>query len=161
MNHYLTEDFGNEGSHTHEHGMKAKKAVQEARDHIGKIVDATRNEVIFTSGATESNNIAILGLKNFAKLKNKKHIISSTIEHKAVLEPLETLKKEGFEIDLIKPDLSGRVSANAIIDKIRKDILLISLMHVNNETGVIQPIDELVNKINNKEIFIHVDASLS
>ena len=82
MNHYLTEDFGNEGSHTHEHGMKAKKAVQEARDHIGKIVDATRNEVIFTSGATESNNIAILGLKSFAKLKNKKHIISSTIEQK-------------------------------------------------------------------------------
>ena len=161
MNHYLTEDFGNEGSHTHEHGMKAKKAVQEARDHIGKIVDATRNEVIFTSGATESNNIAILGLKNFAKLKNKKHIISSTIEHKAVLEPLEILKKEGFEIDLIKPDLSGRVSANSIIDKIRDDTLLISLMHVNNETGVIQPIEELANKINNKDIFLHVDASQS
>ncbi len=161
MNHYLTEDFGNEGSHTHEHGMKAKKAVQEARDHIGKLVDATRNEVIFTSGATESNNIAILGLKNFAKLKNKKHIISSTIEHKAVLEPLEILKKQGFEIDLVKPDLSGRVNANDIIDKIRNDTVLISLMHVNNETGVIQPIEELANKIHNKDIFLHVDASQS
>jgi cysteine desulfurase len=161
MNQYLTEDFGNEGSHTHEHGMKAKKAVQEARDHIGKVVDATRNEVIFTSGATESNNIAILGLKSFAKLSNKKHIISSTIEHKAVLEPLEILKKEGFKIDLIKPDLSGRINANAIIDKIRDETLLISLMHVNNETGVIQPIDELANKINKNNIFFHVDASQS
>jgi len=161
MNHYLTEDFGNEGSHTHEHGMKAKKAVQEARDHIGKLVDATRNEVIFTSGATESNNIAILGLKNFAKLKNKKHIISSTIEHKAVLEPLEILKKDGFDIELINPDSSGRVNANDIINKIRDNTLLISLMHVNNETGVIQPIEEVANKIQNKEVFFHVDASQS
>jgi cysteine desulfurase len=161
MNRYLTEDFGNEGSHTHEHGMKAKKAVQEARDHIGKVVDATRNEVVFTSGATESNNIAILGLKNFAKLKNKKHIISSTIEHKAVLEPLEILKKEGFEIELVKPDISGRINADHIIDKIRDDTLLISLMHVNNETGIIQPIDEVANKIINKDIFFHVDAAQS
>jgi cysteine desulfurase len=161
MNQYLTEDFGNEGSHTHEHGMKAKKAVQEARDHVGKVVEATRNEVVFTSGATESNNIAILGLKNFAKLKNKKHIISSTIEHKAVLEPLEILKKEGFEIELVKPDISGRINADHIIDKIRDDTLLISLMHVNNETGIIQPIDEVANKIINKDIFFHVDAAQS
>jgi len=161
MNQYLSKDFGNEGSHTHEHGMIAKKAVHEAREHVGKVVDATRNEVIFTSGATESNNIAILGLKNFAKLKNKKHIISSTIEHKAVLEPLEVLKKDGFEIDLIKSDPSGRVKVDDIISKIRDDTLLISLMHVNNETGVIQPIDELAHRINKKDIFFHVDASQS
>ena len=111
---YLTIDFGNEGSHTHEFGSTAKKAVQEARDNIVSLVDASRNEIIFTSGATESNNIAILGLKEFGIKNNKKHIITSTIEHKAVLEPIEELKKLGFEVDVLPVDQSGRVNPEDI-----------------------------------------------
>ena len=145
----------------YESARKSKELLNEARKECAMFLQSKPEEIIFTSGATESNNIAILGLKNFAKQKNKKHIISSVIEHKAVLEPLEILKRNGFEIELVKPDLSGRVNVNNIIDKIRDDTLLISLMHVNNETGVIQPIDELANKINKKEILFHVDASQS
>ena len=137
INNYLTKDFGNEGSHTHEYGSIAKKAVQEARDNIGNLIDASRNEIIFTSGATESNNIAILGLKEFGEKNNKKHIITTSIEHKAVLEPIEELKKIGFDVDILKVDKSGRINPKDLKDKLRKDTLLISVMSVNNETGLI------------------------
>ena len=157
--HFLVEDFGNEGSHTHEHGMRARKAVEEARDEIGKVLSVTRNEIIFTSGATESNNLAILGLKEFGLKNNKKHIISSVIEHKAVLEPLEELKKEGFEIDLIPCEQDGRIDRNKITKKVRPDTLLVSLMHVNNETGIKQPIQELCESLKDKDCFFHVDAA--
>jgi cysteine desulfurase len=157
--HFLVEDFGNEGSHTHEHGMRARKAVEEARDEIGKVLSVTRNEIIFTSGATESNNLAILGLKEFGLKNNKKHIISSVIEHKAVLEPLEELKKEGFEIDLIPCEQDGRIDHNKITKKVRPDTLLVSLMHVNNETGIKQPIQELCESLKDKDCFFHVDAA--
>ena len=109
MNNYLTTDFGNEGSHTHSFGSVAKKAVQEATDQVVSLVNASRNEIIFTSGATESNNIAILGLKEFGLNNNKKHIITSAIEHKAVLEPILELEKLGFEVDIINVDQSGKI----------------------------------------------------
>ena len=157
--HFLVEDFGNEGSHTHEHGMRARKAVEEARDEIGKVLSVTRNEIIFTSGATESNNLAILGLKEFGLKNNKKHIISSVIEHKAVLEPLEELKKEGFEIDLIPCEQDGRIDRNKITKKVRPDTLLVSLMHVNNEIGIKQPIQELCESLKDKDCFFHIDAA--
>ena len=159
ITHFMVEDFGNEGSHTHEHGMRAKKAVQEARDQIGKVLNVTRNEIIFTSGATESNNIAILGLKEFGINNNKKHIISSVIEHKAVLEPLEQLKKDGFEVDLIPCEKNGRLDCSKIAEKVRSDTLLVSLMHVNNETGIVQPIKELCSALDDKDCFFHVDAA--
>lgn len=159
INHYLTKDFGNEGSHTHEYGSIAKKAVQEARDNIGNIVDVSRNEIIFTSGATESNNIAILGLKDYGIENNKKHIITTAIEHKAVLEPTEELKKIGFEVDVLPVDKSGRVNSKDIKDKLRKDTLLVSVMSVNNETGIIQPIKEISELIEDHECYFHVDAA--
>ena len=159
INHYLTKDFGNEGSHTHEYGSIAKKAVQEARDNIGNIVEASRNEIIFTSGATESNNIAILGLKDYGIENNKKHIITTAIEHKAVLEPTEELKKIGFEVDVLPVDKSGRVNSKDIKDKLRKDTLLVSVMSVNNETGIIQPIKEISELIEDHECYFHVDAA--
>ena len=159
INHYLTKDFGNEGSHTHEYGSIAKKAVQEARDNIGNIVEASRNEIIFTSGATESNNIAILGLKDYGIENNKKHIITTAIEHKAVLEPIEELKKIGFEVDILPVDKSGRVNTKDIKDKLRKDTLLVSVMSVNNETGIIQPINEISELIKDQECYLHVDAA--
>ena len=171
VNHFLVAEFGNEGSHTHEHGMRARKAVQEARDHVGKVLDVTRNEIIFTSGATESNNLAILGLKEFGINNKKKHIISSVIEHKAVLEPLEQLRKDGFKIDLIPCEKDGRIDCEKIIRKVRPDTLLVSLMHVNNETGIRQPIQALCaefedleksfssSNYNPKDCFLHVDAA--
>ena len=159
INHYLTIDFGNEGSHTHEFGSTAKKAVQEARDNIVSLVDASRNEIIFTSGATESNNIAILGLKEFGIKNNKKHIITSTIEHKAVLEPIEELRKLGFEIDVLPVDKSGKVNPENIKKKLKEETLLVSIMHVNNETGIIQPIEEICKVIENYDCFFHVDGA--
>jgi len=159
MNKYLTTDFGNEGSHTHSFGAVAKKAVQEATDQVVSLVNASRNEIIFTSGATESNNIAILGLKEFGLNNNKKHIITSAIEHKAVLEPIQELEKLGFEVDIINVDQSGRVNPKDIKDKIREDTLLISIMGVNNETGVIQPISEIIEIIKDHDCYFHVDAA--
>ena len=159
MNNYLTTDFGNEGSHTHSFGSVAKKAVHEATDHVVSLVNASRNEIIFTSGATESNNIAILGLKDYGLKNNKKHIITSAIEHKAVLEPIQELEKVGFEVDIINVDKSGRVNPNDIKDKLREDTLLISIMGVNNETGVIQPINEIIEIIKDHDCYFHVDAA--
>ena len=159
MNKYLTTDFGNEGSHTHSFGAVAKKAVQEATDQVVSLVNASRNEIIFTSGATESNNIAILGLKDYGFKNNKKHIITSAIEHKAVLEPIQELEKLGFEVDIINVDKSGRVNPKDIKDKLREDTLLISIMAVNNETGVIQPINEIIEIIKDHDCYFHVDAA--
>ncbi len=160
MNHYLVEDFGNEGSRTHQHGTKAKAAVNLARDQIANVLNCSRNEITFTSGATESNNISILGLEEFGHKNNKKHIITSAIEHKAVLEPIEILKSKGFKIDVISPDQNGRIRAIDIQSKLREDTLLVSIMSANNETGVIQPIEEIV-KILNPNVYFHVDAAQS
>ena len=159
MNNYLTTDFGNEGSHTHSFGSVAKKAVHEATDNVVSLVNASRNEIIFTSGATESNNIGILGLKDYGLKNNKKHIITSSIEHKAVLEPIQELEKVGFEVDIINVDKSGRVNPKDIKDKLREDTLLISIMGVNNETGVIQPINEIIKIIKDHDCYFHVDAA--
>jgi|TARA_A100001011_G_scaffold4593_2_gene5250 cysteine desulfurase len=159
MNNYLTTDFGNEGSHTHSFGSVAKKAVQEATDQVVSLVNASRNEIIFTSGATESNNIAILGLKEFGLNNNKKHIIASAIEHKAVLEPIEELEKLGFDVDIINVDQSGRINPKDIKDKIREDTLLLSIMGVNNETGIIQPISEIIEIVKDHDCYFHVDAA--
>ncbi len=159
MNKYLTTDFGNEGSHTHSFGSVAKKAVQEATDQVVSLVNTSRNEIIFTSGATESNNIAILGLKEFGLKNNKKHIITSAIEHKAVLEPIQELEKIGFEVDIINVDQSGRVNPKDVKNKIREDTLLISIMGVNNETGVVQPLSEIIEIIKDHDCYFHVDAA--
>ena len=159
MKQYLITDFGNEGSHTHQFGAIAKKAVQEARDQVVDLVNASRNEIIFTSGATESNNISILGLKDYGIEQNKKHIITSAIEHKAVLEPIEELKKVGFEVDILSVNKDGRIDPKDLKSKIREDTLLISIMAVNNETGIIQPIQEIIEIINDHECYFHVDAA--
>lgn len=135
---FMSEEFGNAGSRTHEYGISAKRAVSRSREQIAEVVKAESDEVIFTSGATESNNIAILGLAQFGEKNNRRHIISTQIEHKAVLEPLEVLSKRGFEVDLILPNSSGRVDPSDIKKVLREDTLLVSVMQANNETGVLQ-----------------------
>jgi cysteine desulfurase len=159
MKCYLEEEFGNEGSRTHEYGARAKQAVQKARDEVGALVGAARDEVIFTSGATEANNLALLGLAAHAESTGKKHIISTQIEHKAVLEPLEELGRRGFEITLLAPNNGGWVSAEQVREALRPDTLLISVMHANNETGVIQPIEEIAAVLKDHNAYFHVDAA--
>ncbi|MBQ0827456.1 cysteine desulfurase DndA [Streptomyces sp. RG38] len=158
--HWMTEDFGNAGSRTHEYGARAKKAVQEARAFLAGTVGVRTEEVIFTSGATESNNIALLGMAPYGEKHGRKHIIASAIEHKAVIEPLLHLQeKQGFEVDFLEPGPSGRISTEAVLEKLRPDTLLVSLMHVNNETGVIQPVAELAEKLQRTPTYLHVDAA--
>lgn len=157
--HWMTEDFGNAGSRTHEYGLRAKKAVAEARAFLAETVGAKTEEVIFTSGATESNNIALLGMAPYGEKHQRRHIITSAIEHKAVIEPLLHLQSKGFEVDFLEPGPSGRITTQAVLDKLRPDTLLVSLMHVNNETGVIQPVAELAEKLRETQTFFHVDAA--
>lgn len=156
---YLTIEFGNAGSRTHEYGARAKQAVQKARDRIADVVQAQRDEVIFTSGATESNNLAILGLADHGEATGKKHIISNLIEHKAILEPLEVLGKRGFDITLLPPTQGGWVNPEEVEKTLREDTLLVSCMHANNETGIVQPLREIAQRLGDHPAYFHTDAA--
>lgn len=159
MLRYLTEEYGNEGSRTHEFGAKAKQAVQKARDQIAAVVAAKRDEVSFTSGATESNNLAILGLRAEGRKHEKKHIIATAIEHKAVLEPYAALENEGFKVTILPVGKGGFVEPGELKSALRSDTLLVSVMQVNNETGVRQPIDEIAALLNGHPAYFHTDAA--
>lgn len=152
---------GNADSRTHNHGDKARKIVEHAREQVADLLGVTSGEVFFTSGSTESNNIAIRGLEEYAEKTGKKHIITSAIEHKAVLETVKAMGKKGFEIDIVNPDLSGRVNTDQILSLVRDDTLLVSLMHVNNETGIIQPVDEIGEGLAKRKVLFHVDTTQS
>ena len=157
----MTSVFGNAGSRTHAYGSEAKQLVQQARDRIAKPVGAKREEVLFTSGATESNNLTIMGLAAHGETSGKKHIISTQIEHKAVLEPLEWLQGRGFEVTLVTPSPSGVIEASQVRESLRDDTLLVSVMHVNNETGLIQPVGAIAESLGDHPAYFHVDAAQS
>ena len=152
---------GNADSRTHNHGEKAREVVEYARGQVADLLGVTSGEVFFTSGSTESDNIAIHGLKEYAKRTGKKHIITSAIEHKAVLETVMAMGRKGFEIDIVNPDLSGKVDAERILSLVREDTLLVSLMHVNNETGIIQPVEVVGEELAKRNVLFHVDATQS
>lgn len=158
MVRYLTDEYGNAGSRTHEFGVRAKQAVERAREQVAAVVAARRDDVIFTSGATESNNIVLLGLAASQDSATRRHIVSTSIEHKAVLEPLEHLTKQAFEVTLIQPDQSGRVDAQAVLAAVRQDTLLVSVMHANNETGIVQPVEAIAAGLPDT-VWLHVDAA--
>ena len=158
---FTRDEYGNAGSRTHEFGTYAKQAVQKARDQIRSVVDAEREEVIFTSGATESDNLAILGLAAEGENLGKRHLVTTAIEHKAVLEPIEHLVAQGFEATILPVDSGGRVNAQDVLAAVRDDTLLVSVMHVNNETGVVQPIDDIVAGFADSDVYLHVDAAQS
>lgn len=153
--------YGNADSRTHDFGETARYTVENARKQVAELLAVNKDEVFFTSGATESDNITILGLQEYAEKMAKKHIITTSIEHKAVLEPLHLLEKHGFEVTYIDPDSSGRISADKLLSKVRNDTLLVSVMHANNETGIIQPIDVIGEELSKTETFFHVDAAQS
>ena len=157
--HYLTDEFGNEGSRTHEYGARAKQAVQRARDQVGAVVGVKRDEVIFTSGATESNNLAILGLRAAGHATGRKHLITTAIEHKAVLEPFEALERDGFEVTRLAVGAGGYVEPDALKAALRDDTLLVSIMQANNETGVRQPLKELASVLEGHPAYFHTDAA--
>jgi cysteine desulfurase len=157
--HYMDEEYGNAGSRTHDFGVQAQQAVQRAREQVASVVGVKRDEVVFTSGATESNNLALLGLAPFGERTGRRHIVSTAIEHKAVLEPLERLKERGFEVTLVPPTHGGWVDPEAVHAALRPDTLLVSVMQANNETGVIQPLEAICRSLAAHPAYLHVDAA--
>jgi cysteine desulfurase len=156
---FMERDFGNAASPIHDYGTFALMAVDHARAQIAEVVGARRDEVVFTSGATEANNLAILGLAEFGLACGRRHVIGTRIEHKAVLEPLEELESRGFEVTLLEVDRHGRIRAEQLAEALRPDTLLVSTMHVNNETGVLQPLPEISSRLAGHRAFWHVDAA--
>ena len=156
---YMAEEYGNAGSRTHQYGQVAKERVNLARSEIAAVVACKPDEVIFTSGATESDNIALLGLVRHGEETGRKHLISTKIEHKAVLEPLEALQRQGFEVTLLSPTSGGYVQPDAVAAALRPDTLAVSVMAANNETGVIQPIPEIADTLAGHDAYFHVDGA--
>ena len=157
--HHMVEEFGNAGSRTHEYGTRSARAVEHARTQVAAVVDVDPAEVIFTSGATESDNLAILGLAQHGLASGRRHIVSTAIEHKAVLEPLEHLAERGFEIELVRPEPSGAVDPEQVLSSVRADTLLVSVMHVNNETGIQQPVEAIGDGLEDPGVYFHSDAA--
>lgn len=155
----FVEEFGNAGSRTHSYGTAALREVSLARERVAATLAAEPDEVIFTSGATESDNLAILGLAAFGRKTGKRHIVSTAIEHKAVLEPLARLQEQGFEVTLVAPDRMGHVATGDVLAAVRPDTLLVSVMHANNETGALQPIADIGDGIPADGPYFHVDAA--
>ena len=162
MAKYLTMegDFGNPASRSHYYGWQAEKAVDEARSQVAELVGADPREIVWTSGATESNNLAIKGIANFYH-KRGKHIITLKTEHKAVLDTCRQLEREGFEVTYLEPLSNGLLDISTFKDAIREDTILASIMHVNNEIGVIQDIQTIGDICREHKIFFHVDAAQS
>ncbi|PKI14219.1 IscS subfamily cysteine desulfurase [Colwellia sp. 12G3] len=162
MMQYMTNDghFGNPASRSHKFGWQAEEAVDIARNQIAELINADPREIVFTSGATESNNLAIKGAANFYNKKGK-HIITCKTEHKAVLDTCRELERQGFEVTYLDPEENGLIDLNKLNDAMRDDTILVSIMQVNNEIGVIQDINEIGEMCRARKIIFHVDAAQS
>ncbi|MDX2370033.1 MAG: IscS subfamily cysteine desulfurase [Colwellia sp.] len=162
MMQYMTTDghFGNPASRSHKFGWQAEEAVDIARNQIAELINADPREIVFTSGATESNNLAIKGAANFYHKKGK-HIITCKTEHKAVLDTCRELERQGFEVTYLDPEKNGLIDLNKLEAAMRDDTILVSIMHVNNEIGVIQDISEIGEMCRARKIVFHVDAAQS
>jgi len=155
---YLTEKFGNPASRSHAFGWEAEAAVEEAREQVAALVGADPKEIIWTSGATESNNLAIKGAAHFYSGKGK-HLITVSTEHKAVLDTMRELERQGFEVSYLEPQENGLITLDQLKAALRPDTILVSVMAVNNEIGVIQPIVEIGEICREKGIVFHVDSA--
>ncbi len=155
---WLTEHFGNPASRSHGYGWEAEEAVENARAEVAKLVNADPKEIIWTSGATESDNLALKGAAHFYKTKGK-HLITMKTEHKAVLDTMRELEREGFEVTYLDPEPNGLLDLDKFKAALRPDTIVVSIMLVNNEIGVIQPIAEIGEITRAKGIIFHVDAA--
>ncbi len=162
MMQYLTPDghFGNPASRSHRFGWEAEEAVDVARQQVAELIGADPREIVWTSGATESDNLAIKGAAHFYRSRGK-HIVTTKIEHKAVLDTCRHLEREGYEVTYVAPSANGVVSLEAIQNAVRDDTILVSVMHVNNEIGTIQPIEEIGAFCRERKIVFHVDGAQS
>ena len=152
--------FGNPASRSHRYGWQAEEAVDIARNQVADLINADSREIVFTSGATESDNLAIKGVAHFYQKKGK-HIITSKTEHKAVLDTCRQLEREGFEVTYLAPEANGIIPLATIEAAMREDTVLVSIMHVNNEIGVIHDIDAIGELCRTKKIIFHIDAAQS
>ncbi len=153
-------NFGNPASRSHVFGWKAEEAVEQARQHVADLVKCDPREIVWTSGATESDNLALKGVAHFYQTRGK-HIITSKIEHKAVLDSCRQLEREGFSVTYLEPDKSGLIHPEAVAAAIQPDTILVSIMHVNNEIGVINDIKAIGAICREKKVLFHVDAAQS
>ena len=162
MMEFLTPDgkFGNPASRSHRFGWKADEAVEEARSHVANLVNCDPREIVWTSGATEADNLAIKGVARFYKSKGN-HIITSKIEHKAVLDPCRQLEREGFEVTYLDPNDKGVIDPEDVKLAIKDTTILISIMHINNELGTVNNISKIGEIARERGIFFHVDAAQS
>ena len=151
--------YGNADSRTHIFGMEAKEIVSSARKTIADVLKVDSTDVFFTSGATESNNTVILGMLEHALESGRNHFITTSIEHKSGLEAMRFLQKKGCDVDFVSPDESGRIKPQQILDLVTDKTLLVSMMHVNSETGVIQPIEEIGEALSKTKTYFHIDAT--
>jgi len=155
---WLTEHFGNPASRSHAFGWEAEEAVENARSEVAKLVNCDPKEIVWTSGATESDNLAIKGAAHFYKTKGK-HLVTMKTEHKAVLDTMRELEREGFQVTYLDPEPDGLVDLEKFKAALRPDTIVVSIMLVNNEIGVIQPIAEIGEICRAKGIIFHVDAA--
>src|SRR5256884_3296636 len=155
---YLREQFGNPASRSHSYGWTAERAVEEARENVAALVNADPREIVWTSGATESDNLAIKGAAHFYKTKGK-HLVTMKTEHKAVLDTMRELEREGFEVTYLDPEPNGLLDLGKFQAALRPDTIVVSIMLVNNEIGVIQPIAEIGEICRAKGVIFHVDAA--
>lgn len=154
----LRDNFGNPASRSHVHGWKAEEAVENARRQVADLIQADPREIIWTSGATESDNLAIKGVAHHYR-GEKKHLVTSAIEHKAVLDSVAQLAREGFEITYLAPDSSGLIAPEQVENALRPDTVLVSLMHVNNEIGAVNDIASVGKICRDRNVLFHVDAA--
>ncbi|OFZ75139.1 MAG: IscS subfamily cysteine desulfurase [Bdellovibrionales bacterium RIFOXYD1_FULL_44_7] len=154
---YFTEHFGNAASRNHEFGWVAESAVEKARAQIARLIGASEKEIVFTSGATESDNLALIGVAKMYKEKGN-HIITTSIEHKAILDTCHALEKEGFEITYLPVDQYGQVSAEAVKNAITPKTILVSVMMANNEIGTLNPIADIGKVCKERKVLFHTDA---
>jgi cysteine desulfurase len=160
MTQCLHQYYGNPASRSHQFGWDAENLVEEARINVANLIGADPKEIVWTSGATESNNLALKGVAHFYHTKGK-HIITCKTEHKSVLDTCRQLEREGFEITYLEVMQNGLIDLNVLEAAIRPDTLLVSIMHVNNEIGVVQDIDAIAKMVKQKGILLHVDAAQS
>jgi cysteine desulfurase len=156
---YMREHFGNPSS-VHSFGFRAREAIEEAREKVLALINGSDGDLVFTSGATEANNLAIIGyaLRN---VKRGKHVLVSAVEHMSVINPAKFLQKQGFQVEFIPVDSYGMVNLDFIAERVRDDTILVSVQHANNEVGTIQPIEQIAEILEDKNTVLHVDATAS